>query len=213
MEIINLPFLYDYWLKPKRSSSGGIFEGKVVIHHSFDKKSRKLFNSNHIKSTFCEETYDVRITFNDTIGVELKLLNPPNFLTRWIGYHIYPDWSCCFCAPQELRKIQIDWYVDAKKILTEHIIPFLYDQTYYVKNKDWIIWEYGHGDIWTIERYWKEEYLSQEFTILTLNSLTQSWLQIFLAWWIHAGKKETDYYNGLALLRKYSAKILPLNLK
>lgn len=213
MEIINWAILLDYWLKPKKAPGGCIFEGSVVINHSFDPKTRRLYIGDKIKSTFCEASYDIKITFGDEVGMELQLINSPKNLNRWDDFHIYPNWTCCFCAPQEIKRIQFDRVVNAEKVLTENIIPFLYDQTYHAKTGKWIIWEYGHGDIGTIERYSKEEKHSQHFTVLTLNSLTPIWLQIFLAWGIHSWKKQSDYFTGLTLLRKHSKNILPLNIK
>lgn len=178
MEIKNWPILYDYGLRFKKTSSGGIFEGKININHSFNSKTRVLYKGKEIKNTFCEAVYDIKITFNDEIGMELQLINPPAILNRWIDFHIYMDWKCCFCAPQESKKIQYIWFVDAKKVLIENIIPFLYDQTYHAKTGKWLIWEYGHGDIGVLERYARENQPDELFKKITLSLLSNNLMEL-----------------------------------
>lgn len=60
--------------------------------------------------------------------------------------HLYPDGSLCLAAPMELDMEFSDGF-NLKSYIEFFLVPYLFAQTYYAKNRIWIWGELSHG-IW-----------------------------------------------------------------
>lgn len=190
------------------------FEGIVKIAHSWDKKSRMLFVGNKIKNTFCHADYIIRIIFSES-EIKVKIIDHKKRLQSWKDSHIYEDWTCCFCAPQDLyQMIHNNEWLDMRELYEKYIIPFFYNQTYHLIHNEWLLWEYWHGDIWIIERYWMEENIDNAFTKLTLSLISYGTREmIFRGTVKYKEGVSTNAKHWLALLQKNIKTLVPFNFK
>jgi hypothetical protein len=119
---------------------------KWVISFSASYNSlNKIFTINWEWENLLNWKYEIEIKFISNKFPEVFEINWD--LKRWIDFHIYPDWKFCLTHTLFENKYKNK---DFQFILEELIIPFLYNQTYNIKN--WkFLWEYWHNFEWDFE--------------------------------------------------------------
>lgn len=73
-------------------------------------------------------------------------------LTKNSDRHIGPDDSACLCSPFAERDFFTPEFV-FKTYFEQLVIPFLYGQLYYEKERDWPWDDYSHGNLGVLEAY------------------------------------------------------------
>ncbi len=177
MKIVNSDYLintygYDLLINPPNECE---FIWTVTINHSYDPKTRIRYIWNVIESNFCEWKYKIKITIKAEESITVSILDPGIYLRKWPDFHIYDDWTCCICSPQDIIKIlNANKGPDIKEFYENYVVPFFYNQTYYSIHNEWLLWEYSHGDTGVIERYAREDNPDKDFTNITLRCLSDS---------------------------------------
>lgn len=189
------------------------FEWTVKINHCCRKSSRILIAGNKIKNTFCQADYVIKIILTKKT-IRVKILEHWGLLQSWADNHIYDNWTCCFCSSLDLYYLEHSEGLNIKTLYEQHIIPFFYNQTYHSVYWEWILWEYGHGDIWTLERYGMEEIPDSNMTKITLSLLSNEMREIIIkTQYTYKSTIPINAQKGLIELRKNIKTLLPFNFK
>lgn len=73
-------------------------------------------------------------------------------ITKNADRHISPDDSACLCSPFAEKEFYTPEF-DFRAYFEQLVIPFLYGQMYYEKEKDWPWDDYSHGNLGILEAY------------------------------------------------------------
>ncbi len=111
----------------------------------FYNEKNNILISNEIWRNYLEYNYKIKIKLHKHKFPEVFELSWD--LKRWIDFHIYSDWRFCLTHTLYEKKYKNKNF---QFILEQLIIPFLYNQTFNIKN--WhFLWEYWHEFEWDFE--------------------------------------------------------------
>ncbi len=91
------------------------------------------------------ETYEVKIVFPDNFPEELPMVfEESGKIERTSNWHINPDGTCCL-GPRAKLVLELPEGITLKSWIDRHVIPFLANHTFKVRQKDYASGEYKHG--------------------------------------------------------------------
>lgn len=163
---------YPLW----KITSDNIIEWILRINASYDEKSKKLL-LNEKSNNFIDKSYKIKIELDNNKFPEVYEIWLD--LQRWLDYHIYPNWKLCLTYTLFEDKYKNK---DFEYLLKHFIIPFLYNQSYFIDNWKWILWEYWHWFEWTFEfvlenNIWKDDY---KLILKSIKQYIKNNLKLFL---------------------------------